>query len=82
MGTLANRELEEYLFDESARQPGDIYTFYDNKNYYIAYFVGYGEQYNLRIAENLMAEEQYTGMIESATDEYAVKKLFAFRFTK
>ncbi len=82
MGTLANRELEEYLFDESARQPGDIYTFYDNKNYYIAYFVGYGEQYNLRIAENLMAEEQYTGMIESATDEYAVKKLFAFNFTK
>ena len=74
MGTLANRELEEYLFDESARQPGDIYTFYDNKNYYIAYFVGYGEQYNLRIAENLMAEEQYTGMIESATDEYAVHR--------
>lgn len=82
MGTLSNYELEQYLFDESARQPGDIYTFYDNKNFYIAYFVGYGQQYNLRIAENLMAEEQYTGMIEAAKEEYAVKKLFAFRFTK
>ena len=82
MGTLSNYELEQYLFDESARQPGDIYTFYDNKNFYIAYFVGFGEQYNLRIAENLMAEEQYTGMIEAAKEEYPVKKLFACRFTK
>ena len=82
MGTLSNYALEQYLFDESARQPGDIYSFYDNKNFYIAYFVGYGEQYNLRIAENLMAEDQYTGMIESAREEYDIKKLFAFRFTK
>ncbi|MBO4677373.1 MAG: hypothetical protein J5633_07500 [Oscillospiraceae bacterium] len=82
MGTLSNHELEEYLFDESARQPGDIYSFYDNKNFYIAYFVGYGDQYNLRIAENLMAEEQYTGMMEAAQEEYEIKKLLAFRFTK
>lgn len=82
MGTLANHALEEYLFDESARQPGDIYSFYDNKSFYIAYFVGYGDQYNLRIAENLLAEDQYAGLIESAMDDYAVKKLFAFRFTK
>ena len=47
MGTLSNYALEQYLFDESARQPGDIYSFYDNKNFYIAYFGGYGEQYNL-----------------------------------
>ncbi len=82
MGSLANLKLEEYLFDEDARNPGDIYTFYDNKNFYIAYFVGYGQQYNLRIAENLMAEEQYTGMVESAKADYPVKKLFPFRFTK
>ena len=82
MGTLSNYSLEQYLFDESARQPGDIYTFYENKNFYIAYFVGYSDQYNLRIAENLMAEEQYTGLIESAKADYPVKKLFAFRFTK
>ena len=82
MGTLANYELEQFLFDESARQPGDIYTFYKDGNYYIAYFVGYGEQYNLQIASNLMASEQYTGLIESKQEEYSVKKLFAFRFTK
>ncbi len=82
MGTLANRELEEYLFDEAARQPGDIYTFYKDGNFYIAYFVGYGEQYNLKIAANLLAQDQYTGMIEAAQAEYPVKKLFAFRFTK
>ena len=82
MGTLANHDLEQYLFDESARQPGDIYSFYSDKSFYIAYFVGYGDQYNLRIAENLMAEEQYTGLIEGAKEDYAIKKLFAFRFTK
>ena len=82
MGTLANYSLEQYLFDESARQPGDVYDFYENKNFYIAYFVGYGDQYNLRIAENLMAEEQYTGMMESVDADYPIKKLLAFRFTK
>ena len=82
MGTLSSKELEAYLFDEEARQPGDIYTFYANNNFYIAYFVGYGNQYNLQIAENLMAQEQYTGMIEGAQEQYPIKKLFAFRFTK
>ena len=82
MGTLASAELEEYLFDEAARQPGDVYTFYAKNSFYIAYFVGYGAQYNLQIAENLMSQDQYTGMIESATADYPVKKLFAFRFTK
>ena len=82
MGTLANYELEQFLFDESARQPGDIYTFYKNGSYYIAYFVGYGAQYNLQIAQNLMAQEQYTGLIEAKQAEYPIKKLFAFRFTK
>ena len=82
MGTLASYDLEQYLFDEAVRQPGDVYSFYNNNNYYIAYFVSYGEQYNLRIAENLLAEEQYNGMMEAAEADYPVKRLFAFRFTK
>ena len=81
-GILRNYALEEYLFDESARTPGEIYSFYDDGSYYIAYFVGYGERYDLTIAENLMATEQYTGLIESAQPDYPIQKLFAFRFTK
>ena len=82
MGALANHDLEAYLFDEAARQPGDVYSFYEDGSFYIAYFVGYGEQYNLRIAGNLIAQDQYTGLIEAALAEYPIKKLFAFRFTK
>ncbi len=81
MGQLASREVEAYVFDE-ATVPGTVETFYEDGRYYVTYPLEPGEQYNLFIAKNRMAEEQYNSDIEAAKADYPVDTTFAFRFTK
>ena len=81
MGQFASEEVEAYVFSEST-VPGTVETFYEDGRYYLTYPLEPGEQYNLFIAKNRMAEEQYNSAIESAKADYPVDTKFAFRFTK
>ncbi len=81
MGQLSSREVEAYVFSEDT-VPGTVETFYEDGRYYVTYPLEPGEQYNLFIAKNRMAEEQYNSAIESAKADYPVDTKFAFRFTK
>ncbi len=81
MGQLSSREVEAYVFSEDT-VPGTVETFYEDGRYYVTYPLEPGEQYNLFIAKNRMAEEQYNTAIESAKADYPVDTKFAFRFTK
>lgn len=81
MGQMASEAVEAYVFGEDT-VPGTVETFYEDGRYYVTYPLESGEQYNLFIAKNRMAEEQYNSVIEAAKADYPVDTKFAFRFTK
>lgn len=78
-GRTGISEIDSFLFDEP-HEEGDIGCIYKSGAFYIVRYAGTGEQYNLFIAENLMAQDQYAGMLESAEADYPIVKKFAYRF--
>lgn len=80
-GQTSVREMEDFLFDENTAV-GDVKTFYEDGVYYVVYALERGEQYNLLLAKNLKASDQYNSIIEEARASYPVETLFAYRFTK
>ena len=81
MGQFASEDVEAYVFGADT-QVGEVETFYEDGFYYVTYPLEPGEQYNLFIAKNRMAEEQYNSAIEAAKADHPMETTFAFRFTK
>ncbi len=80
-GQMAAQSVEDFLFDD-ATQVGDVKSFYEDGFYFVIYAKDRGEQYNLLLAKNLKASDQYASTIESVRADYPVETRFAFRFTK
>ncbi len=81
MGQLSSQAVEALVFDPDTRE-GEVETLYEDGHYYVTYPKAPGEQYNLFIAKNRMAQEQYENTIAAASPDYPVETTFAFRFTK
>ena len=80
LGTLADPEVEAYLFGDT--EVGSVQTLYSDGKFYITYPLEKGERYDRFIAKNLKQSEQYTEMMESAAADYPVTTTLAFRFAK
>ncbi len=78
-------EIESWLFSGN-NKPGDTSIIYVNSasysGYHIVYYVGEGEQYNLKLADNLLRNDDYSSWLENLENSYNVNKHFAFAFTK
>ena len=81
LGQIASREIEDYLFSEET-PVGEVKSFYYDGSYFVVYTMERGEQYNLLLAENLKASDQYSSTVEAAKADYPIEKKFAFRFAK
>ncbi len=81
LGQLAAAEVEAYIFADDTTV-GDVRSFYSDGYYYVIYPMERGEQYNLEIAKNLMANDQYDTMMENAKADNPIETLFAYRFIK
>ena len=80
LGTLANPDVEAYLFGDT--KVGEVQTLYSDGKFYITYPLEKGERYDRFIAKNMKQNEQYTEMMETASADYPVSTGFAFRFAK
>ncbi len=78
-------EIEEWLFSGN-NKPGDTSIIYVKSasytGYHIVYYVGEGEQYNLKLADNLLRNDDFNAWLENLEASYNVSKRFAYAFTK
>lgn len=81
LGQIASKEIEDYLFSEET-PAGEVKSFYYDGSYFVVYTMERGEQYNLLLAKNLKASDQYKSTVEAVKADYPIEKKFAFRFAK
>lgn len=79
--SMLSGDIADYVFNPE-RKAGEVGYVYTDETFYVIYTMDEGDQYNLIIAENLMAQEKYDAAIKDVSDEYAVKTNVVFTLAK
>lgn len=75
------RQVEDFIFAADT-QVGDVQLFEEDNALFLAYPMERGELYDLTLAKNLKAQEQFDALMDAARAQNPVEKKFAYRFIK